>query len=243
VFGEELITRHHNYDKVRLALHVKQGLYWADMKIALYTSLHLEDRCSMVYGNVGILPQYYLTSQSTRPRLETSPPWKPQSRKIMYVRRLLVQTPIPNLIKIGRRIWEMKHADTRNVVWVGLQLLLFARGALWLHPEPWTPRRSVTGNNPLVRTFPRVFSWGQYIQCMHIIFTHFKLLLLQWEVQYSRENGLNNSSYETDLKLIVDENIWGKSQQPCMNASKSWWSQTFHYTCWKYYPDTEHTLS
>jgi hypothetical protein len=38
------------------------------------TSSSAEDAGSMNLGNVGILPQHYMGSQSRRPGLETSPP-------------------------------------------------------------------------------------------------------------------------------------------------------------------------
>jgi len=41
--------------------------------------LHPEDGCSMDLWNVGILPQHYTASQPRRPRVEVSPPWKPQN--------------------------------------------------------------------------------------------------------------------------------------------------------------------
>jgi len=38
-----------------------------------------EDGSSMDLWNVGTLPRHYTTSQPWRPRLETSPSWKPQN--------------------------------------------------------------------------------------------------------------------------------------------------------------------
>jgi len=41
--------------------------------------LHPEDGGSMDLWNVGILPRHYTESQPKRPRLASSPPWKPQN--------------------------------------------------------------------------------------------------------------------------------------------------------------------
>jgi hypothetical protein len=47
----------------------------------LFRGLYCEDGGSIELWNVGILPQHYMASQSRRPRLETSPPWKARNSK------------------------------------------------------------------------------------------------------------------------------------------------------------------
>jgi len=54
-------------------------------------ALHPEDGGSTDLWNVGILLQRYTVSQIRRPRLEASPPWKPQNlyATVCYIHHIL----------------------------------------------------------------------------------------------------------------------------------------------------------
>jgi hypothetical protein len=59
-----------------------------------------EDGGSMDLWNVGILPQHYTASEPRRPRLETSPPWKPQKSHAPF------RLPSSNLLNTVRTLKE-----------------------------------------------------------------------------------------------------------------------------------------
>jgi len=54
---------------------------WKEVVVAYSTVLsqHFQVEGSMDHWNVGILPQHHTASEPRRPRLESSPPWKPQN--------------------------------------------------------------------------------------------------------------------------------------------------------------------
>jgi hypothetical protein len=74
--------------------NVSEVLAASTFRIKYHQSLHPEGGSSKYLRNISILPQYYTVSQPRRPRLESSPPWKPQisqyvstcncSRNILY---------------------------------------------------------------------------------------------------------------------------------------------------------------
>jgi hypothetical protein len=68
----------------------------------LQFTLHPEDWDNDVLRNVGILPQHYTAPQPRRPRLESSPLWKPQiSHVLNYTHRRKFLLPPTK--------WHVKH--------------------------------------------------------------------------------------------------------------------------------------
>jgi hypothetical protein len=74
--------------------HTSSGWRWNmfDRSCKAPCYLHLQDGGNKALRNVGILPQHYTASKPRRPRLELSPPWKPQISA--HVKGLLLPQPI-----------------------------------------------------------------------------------------------------------------------------------------------------
>jgi hypothetical protein len=95
------------------------------------SSLHPECGGSMGLWNVGILPQHYTASQSRRPRLETSAPWKPPNWNAYnlfgYIRSYGSASQFLVIVLFGIWWWRLMVILWRSLfILVGLTLIVAA---------------------------------------------------------------------------------------------------------------------
>jgi hypothetical protein len=85
-----------------------------------------EDGGNKVLRNVGILPQHHTASQSGRPRIESSSPWKPQMLHISFTNKTEVTSTLHNLCEIRKLLIliQSEHLLMRRSGFHILQTLL-----------------------------------------------------------------------------------------------------------------------
>jgi hypothetical protein len=96
------ITLRHNPQDWRQRQHGPLKLWYPTTTLHGVTTHKTEDRGSIDLWNVGILPQYYVTSQPKRPQLETS------KEKILYMKCIVVNE-IHNLFCVF--VYNKQHKD------------------------------------------------------------------------------------------------------------------------------------